>query len=148
MTVFESHRPNTEFSVQDVFDPLRFHSASEKRTFPAEPIFSAGWILAGAHLQCVASSLKFTLKATDRLARAQLKLLGQGRLSDPQEFQEQLRTVVDEARGCLGDIAEMASQEVRQLQHRLNGLQEATRGLVPEASISEGSYRRRWKAKL
>jgi hypothetical protein len=148
MTVFESDRPNTKSSARDTFDPLQFHSQSEKRTPPTEPIFAAGWILAGAHLECVASSLKFTLRATDRFARAQLKLLGQGRLSDPQEFQVQLRTVVDEARGCLGDIAEMASQEVRQLQHRLSVLQEATRGLAPEARISEGSYRRRWKAKL
>jgi hypothetical protein len=77
-----------------------------------------------------------------------MKVLGHARLSDPQEFPVQLRTVVDEARGCLGDIAELASQEFRQLQHRLSEMQDATRRLVPEANISDSSYRRRWKAKL
>jgi hypothetical protein len=125
-----------------------FQSASGKRTLEADPIFTAVSILAGAHLQCVVSSLKFTLRATDRLARAQVKLLGQGGLADPQEFPAQLSTVVDEARGCLGDIAEMASQEFHQLQQRLNELQETTRRLAPEANISEGPYRRRWKVKL
>ena len=148
MTEVESGEPNTEISVQDGFDRSKFQTASDKRTLETEPIFTAGWILADAHLQCVVSSLKFTLKATDRLARAQVKLLGQGMLSDPQEFPRQLRTVVDEARSCLGDIGEMASQEFRQLQRRLNELQEATRRLVPEANISRSSYRRRWKVKL
>jgi hypothetical protein len=148
MTVVDSDEQNTELSVQDVFDRSKFPAASDKRTLEREPIFTAVSILAGAHLQCVVSSLKFTLKATDRLARTQVKLLGQGRLSDPQEFPAQLRTVVDEARGCLGDIAEIASQEFRQLQRRLNELQETTRRLAPEANISKGSYRRRWKAKL
>jgi hypothetical protein len=148
MTVVESDEPNTELSVQDGFDRSKFPTASDKRTFGTEPVFTAVSILAGAHLHCVVSSLKFTLMATDRLARTQVKLLGQGRLSDPQEFPAQLRTVVDEARGCLGDIAEMASQEFRQLQSRLNELQETTRRLAPEANVSKGSYRRRWKAKL
>jgi hypothetical protein len=130
------------------FTDQNFQSPSDKRTLEADPIFTAVSILAGAHLQCVVSSLKFTLRATDRLARAQVKLLGHGRLADPQEFPAQLRTVVDEARGCLGDIAEMASEEFRQLQQRLNELQETTRRLAPEANISEGSYRRRWKVKL
>lgn len=148
MTVVESGEPNTEISLQDAFDRSKFQTASDKRTLEIEPIFTAGWILAGAHLQCVVSSLKFTLKATDRLARAQVKLLGQGMLSDQQEFPRQLRTVVDEARSSLADIGEMASQEFRQLQRRLNELQEATRRLVPEANISQSSYRRRWKVKL
>src|SRR5258707_2772382 len=98
MTEVESGEPNTEISVHDACDGSKFQTASDKRTLETEPIFTAGWILAGAHLQCVVSSLKFTLTATDRLARAQVKLLGQGMLSDPQEFPRQLRTVVDEAR--------------------------------------------------
>ena len=137
MTVVDSDKPSTEISLQD-----------DHRTLETAPIFTAGRILAGAHLQCVVSSLKFTLRATDRLARAQVKLLGHARLSDPREFPVQLRTVVDEARGCLRDVADLASQEFRQLQHRLSELQETTRRMVPEANISEASYRRRWKAKL
>jgi hypothetical protein len=148
MTVVDSDKQNTEFGVHDAFDRSKFQTTSDKRTLETEPIFTAVSILAGAHLQCVVSSLRFTLRATDRLARTQVKLLGQGRLSDPQEFPAQLRKVVDEARGCLGDITEMASQEFFQLQRRLNELQETARRLAPEANISEGSYRRRWKAKL
>jgi hypothetical protein len=148
MAVVDSDEPNTELSVQDASDRSEFPTASNRRAFETEPVFSAVSILAGAHLHCVVSSLKFTLLATNRLAQTQVKLLGQGRLSDPQEFPGQLRTVVDEARGCLGDIAEMASQEFRQLQRRLNELQETTRRLAPEANVSRGSYRRRWKAKL
>jgi hypothetical protein len=148
MTVVDSDKQNTEFSVRDAFGRAKFPTASHNHTLETEPIFTAVWILAGAHLQCVVSSLRFTLKATDRLARTQVKLLGQSQLSDPQEFPAQLRTVVDEARGCLGDIAEIASQEFRQLQRGLNELQEATRRLAPAANIPEGSYRRRWKAKL
>ncbi len=148
MTVVDSDEPNTELSVQDAFDRSKFPTASDRRTFETEPVFTAVSILAGAHLHCVVSSLKFTVLATDRLARTQVKLLGQGRLSEPHEFPVQLRTVVDEAQGCLGDIAEMASQEFRQLQRRLNELQETTRRLAPEANVSRGSYRRRWKVKL
>jgi len=148
MTVVDSDEQNTVFSVQDLFDRTKFPTMSDKRPVETEPMFAAVSILANAHLQCVVSSLKFTLKATDRLARAQVKLLGQGRLSDPQEFPSQLRTAVDDARGCLGDIAELAFQEFRQLQRRLSELLETTRRLAPEARISEGSYRRRWKVKL
>jgi len=148
MTVVDCDEPNTELNVQDASDRPEFPTASDRRTFETEPIFTAVSILAGAHLHCVVSSLKFTLLATDRLARTQVKLLGHGRLSDPHEFPTQLRTVVDEARGCLRDIAELASQEFHQLQNRLNELQETTRRLAPEANVSRGSYRRRWKAKL
>jgi hypothetical protein len=146
MTAVDSES-DAGLGVQDAFGHSKLQSSSRLQG-ETNPVFRVGLILAGAHLQCVVSSLRLTLKATDRLARAQAKLLGQGELSEPQEFSQHLRTVVDEARSSLGDIAEMASQELRQLQRRLNDLQETTRRLVPEASTSEGPYRRRWKAKL
>src|SRR6266404_8944253 len=90
MTVVDSDEPNTELSVQDAFDRSKFPTASDRRTFETEPVFTAVSILAGAHLHCVVSSLKFTVLATDRLARTQVKLLGQGRLSEPHEFPVQL----------------------------------------------------------
>jgi len=148
MTVVDSDKQSAVLSVRDAFGGGKFPTAIHERTLETNPIFNAVLILAGAHMQCVFSSLTFTLKATDRLARTQVKLLGQVAFSVPQEFPAQLRTVVDEARGCLGDIAEMASQEFGQLQRGLHDLQEATRRLAPEANVQEGSYRRRWKAKL
>ena len=111
------------------------------------PLFKVGCILAGAHAQCLASGLRFALRATRRLAQAQVNLSSRIDFSDDQKPPEQLRTVVDEARGCLGDVAELASQEFQHLQDRLNALQEKARRLVPTTDVAEYTYTRRWKAK-
>ena len=145
MTVVDDDGPDTALSADDPFGLSKLQRLSRFQT-QTDPIFKVGFILAGAHLQCVLSSIKFTVRATDRLARAQVRLLGQGKPS-AQDFPQHVRTVVDEARSSLGDIAEMASHEFRQLQLQLHELQEGTRGLVPETSIFEGAYKRRWKAK-
>lgn len=122
-------------------------SGNAQEAFGAAPVFKVGYILATAHVQCLATGLKFALRATKRLAQAQANLSHRVSFSEHQQPPEQLRTVVDEARGCLGDIAELASQEFHHLQGRLNALQEATRRLVPEAKAPEFSYTRRWKVK-
>jgi hypothetical protein len=141
MTVFEDNETIFSGNAQEAF------GSNFQTLRGAAPTFRLGCILAGAHVQCLASSLKFTLRATKRLAQAQVNLLHHVSRSDHQRPPEQLRTAVDEARGCLGDIAELASQEFHHLQGRLNALQEATRRLVPEANVPEYSYTRRWKAK-
>lgn len=141
MTVFEDNETIFSGNAQDAF-------GSNFQTFgSAAPIFRVGCILAGAHVQCLASGLKLALRATKRVAQAQVNLTQRVSFSDHQQPQEQLRTVVDEARGCLGDIAALASQEFHHLQGRLSALEEATRRLVPEANVPEYSYTRRWKAK-
>jgi len=141
MTVFEDNETIFSGNAEEAF------SSNFQTLGSAAPLFKVGCILAGAHVQCLASGLKFTLRATKRLAQAQVNLSRHASFSDQQQPPEQLRTVVDEARGCLGDIAELASQEFHHLQGRLNALQEATRRLVPEANVPEYSYTRRWKAK-
>ena len=141
MTVFESNETFFSGNAQEAF------GSNLQALGGASPVFKVGFILAGAHVQCLASGLKFGLRATKRLAQAQLNLSRHVGFSDHQQPPEQLRTVVDEARGCLGDIAELASQEFQHLQGRLNALQEATRRLVPEADVPEYPYTRRWKAK-
>jgi hypothetical protein len=87
MTVVDSDKQNTEFSVRDAFGRAKFPTASHNHTLETEPIFTAVWILAGAHLQCVVSSLRFTLKATDRLARTQVKLLAKASFPIRKNFQ-------------------------------------------------------------
>jgi hypothetical protein len=140
MSVFEDNETIFSGNTQEAF-------GSNFRTLgSAAPVFKVGCILAGAHVQCLASGLKFALRATKRLAQAHVNLSQHVSFSDHQQ-PEQLRTVVDEARGCLGDIAELASQEFHHLQGRLNAFDEATRRLVPEASLPEYLYTRRWKAK-
>jgi hypothetical protein len=113
-----------------------------------EPAFNVGSILADAYLQCVASGIRFAFKTTSILAKGQITFLNQVRFPNAQEFPEQLRTVVDEARGCLRDVADVASLELDQLRRRLAALDEATQNLVPDVDNSDHPYRRRWKAKL
>jgi hypothetical protein len=141
MTVFKDNETIFSGSAQEAF------GSSFQALGSAPPVFKVGCILAGAHVQCLASGLKFALRATKRLAQAQVNLSHHVSFSDHQQPPAQLRTVVDEARGCLGDIAELASQEFHHLQGRLNELQEATRRLVPQADVPEYPYTRRWKAK-
>lgn len=114
----------------------------------AEPFFRIASLFANAYWQCVASGLRFGFTTTQRLAQGQLQLLQHLRFSDPQAFQEQaLRVVVDEARGCLRDVADAASEELGRLRSELAALQEAARGLLAEEEDTEKVYRRRWKAK-
>jgi hypothetical protein len=141
MTVFEDNETTFSQNAQEAF------GSSFQTLGSAAPVFKVGCLLAGAHAQCLASGLKFALRATKRLAQAQVNLSRHVSFSDHKQPPEQLRTVVDEARGCLGDIAELASQEFQHLQGRLNALQEAARRLVPEANVPEYPYTRRWKAK-
>jgi hypothetical protein len=112
----------------------------------ADPIFKIGFILAGAHLQCFLSSVRFTLKTTDRLARAQLRLFDRGKPSRESDLPQHLR-MIEEARTSLGEIAEIATQEFSQLQTKLHELQNGVSGLAPRSPASIGPYKRRWKVK-
>ena len=86
-------------------DNEKIFSGNAQEAFGAAPVFKVGYILATAHVQCLATGLKFALRATKRLAQAQANLSHRVSFSEHQQPPEQLRTVVDEARGCLGDIA-------------------------------------------
>lgn len=116
--------------------------------FERDPALNVGSILTDAYLQCVASGVRFAFKTTSILAKGQISLLSQIRFPNAHEFPEQLRTVVDEARGCLREVADVASLELGQLRTRIGALEEATRRLVPDVNDSDHPYRRRWKAKL
>ena len=112
-------------------------SGNAQEAFGAAPVFKVGYILATAHVQCLASGLKFALRATKKLAQAQANLSHHVSFSDHQQPPEQLRTAADEARVCFGDVAELASQEFHHLQGRLNAPQETVRRTVPEANAPE-----------
>jgi hypothetical protein len=114
----------------------------------AEPAISVGIILADAHLQCMASGVRFALKATSILATGQLRFLNEIRSTDAHEFPDRLRTVVDEARGCLRELADVMSLEAGRLHRQLAALDEAARNLVPHIDNADQPYRRRWKAKI
>lgn len=146
MFVVDDTGPKAALGAQDDFAPTTAQGLNHFQN-QIDPIFRVGYILAGAHLQCLLSSIRFTIRTTGRLASAQVKLLSQVQPSEPQGLPQHLRIVVDEARSSLGEIAEMASQEFCQLQDQLKKMQESTRRLVPEPSASERPYERRWKAK-
>jgi hypothetical protein len=126
----------------------RFALGDEDRGFVAEPAINIGMILADAQLQCLASGLRLGLKTTSILAAGQLRFLGRLQFSNAEEFPERLGTVVDEARGCLREVAEAMTVELGRLQHHLGSLDEAARNLVPRPDDSGQPYRRRWRAKL
>jgi hypothetical protein len=116
--------------------------------FGPNSLFNVGTILTDAYLQCVASGVRFAFKTTGVLAKGQLSLLHQMGFPAAQEFPDQTRTVVDEARGCLREIADIASIEFSHLHDKLAALEEAARNLVPAVQDNDRPYRRRWKAKL
>jgi hypothetical protein len=129
--------------------PLSERAASrdEGNGFVAEPAINVGMILAHAQLQCFASGLRLGLAATSILVCGQLKFLSRLRFSSAEEFPEELGTVVDEARGCLREVAEAVTAELGQLQRSFGSLDEAACNLVPRPDESEQLYRRRWKVK-
>ena len=116
--------------------------------FAPNSLINVGTILTDAYLHCVASGVRFAFKTTGILAKGQLSVLHQLGLPAAQEFPDQTRTIVDEARGCLREIAEVASIEFSHLHDKLDALEEAARNLVPAVQDNDRPYRRRWKAKL
>jgi hypothetical protein len=106
-------------------------------------------ILGRAHLQCAVSGLRFGLRTTKRLFQGQSRLLDHMRSSESSDdFREQaVRILVDEARGCLRDVVDASSEEVRRLQSELARLQEEVRAVVSGGNDSQIEYTRRWKAK-
>jgi hypothetical protein len=116
--------------------------------FVSDSLINVGSILTDAYLHCVTSSLRFGFKTTEILVKGQLSLLHQFGRPIGQEFPDQTRTAIDEARGCLRELADIASLEFSQLHRKLAALEEAARNLVPAVQDNERPYRRRWKAKL
>ena len=141
MTVFEDNTTFFSGNAQEAF------GSNFQTLGSAPPILKVGCMPPSAHVQCLASGLKFALRATKKLAQAQANLSHHASFSDHRQPPEQLRTAADEARVCLGDVAELASQEFHHLQGRLNAPQETVRRTVPEANAPEHPYTRRWKAK-
>jgi hypothetical protein len=90
------------------------------------------------------------LRTTKRLFQGQSRLMGHMRSPESSDdFREQaMRILVDEARGCLRDVVDASSEEVRRLQSELARLQEEVRAVVSGGNGSEIEYTRRWKAKL
>jgi hypothetical protein len=131
--------------------PSNRHGVSEDDaldTTAGDPVLEIASILGQAYLQCVVSGVRFGYKATKRIIQGESQVLTRMRGSQsPQDFGEQaLRTVVDEARGCLRDIVDAASEEFRRLESRLNRLQQGARSIIDHAEDS-GVYTRRWRAK-
>jgi hypothetical protein len=135
----------------DMADRSNRYTKDEDRPFDAadEPAFEIASILGQAYLQCVVSGLRFGYKTTKRIIQGEAQLFDRMRASPDALREEALRMIVDEARGCLRDVADAASQEFRRLQSKLDRLHEGTRALVtdPEDAGVNTRYTRRWKAK-
>lgn len=121
--------------------------SDEDRGLVAAPAIRVGMILAHAHVQCLASGLRLGATATSILVRGQLRCLRRLRSSGAGELTEELGTVVDEARGCLREVAEAVTVELGQLHQTLGSLDEAARTLVPHMDDSQQPYRRPAKVK-
>ena len=83
-------------------------SGNAQEAFGAAPVFKVGYILATAHVQCLATGLKFALRATKRLAQAQANLSHRVSFSEHQQPPEQLRTVWTKLEGVWEILPEMA----------------------------------------
>jgi hypothetical protein len=130
---------------------MRFFESDQTRLgdgFVSDALVNVGSILTDAYLHCVASGLRFGFKTTGILVKGQLSLLNQCGLPTAHEIPDQTKTAIDEARGCLREIADIASLEFSQLHRKLAALEESARNLVPAVQDNDRPYRRRWKAKL
>ena len=112
----------------------------------AEPLMQIASILGRAHFHCAVSGLRVGLRATKRLCQGHLRLMSHMAQSDsPREHA--LRIIVDETRGCLREVADVSSQEVRRLQVELGKLQEEAREIIAEPEEPARKHKRAWKAK-
>jgi len=112
------------------------------------PFLKMACILGGAYLECGVTGVRFGIAATKTVVRGNVRLIDALQSTGSEAIPEDgLRLAVDEARSCLRDLRDAASHEFRRLQSRLLPLQEAARDLVTKADSSEGTPRRRWKAK-
>ncbi len=141
---------NKDFRRHDARRPNRHNMEENDRSGTAqrEPFLEIGSILGHAYLECVISTLRFGCNVTGRIVKGQSEVWARMPASQtPEEFRERtLRMAVDEARGCLRDVLDLASHEFRGLQEKLGSLQEQARAIVRDAEDSK-VYTRRWKAK-
>jgi hypothetical protein len=113
------------------------------------PVLQIAGILARAHLRCAVSGLRFGFRTTKRIVEGQARLLEHLRAgrSGNDRLEQAVRTIVDESRGCLRELAEASSQEFRRLQSELAHLDQEARTLIEQAADSRNGYVRRWKVK-
>lgn len=103
-------------------------------------------VLGRASLACFASSTRYWTQLSDILARhypaisrGLLGLDGEGRDAD-----EARGTLLDGARACLRELAELPAREAQRLAGELEHLGETLRGTADE---SPAPRRRRWRVK-
>ncbi len=124
--------------------------------FSASPLFERGpaamvpvaTILFQAYLQSMSSSVRFGGRLTETMAQCQARMIE--RLSEADVASaadgESLRVLIDDARACLREVAELSADEARALQSNVAALDDALRTLAGEPSEPAGSGRR-WKVK-
>lgn len=144
----EADARHTTDQTQDRAD-LGANLNDELAKSATDPFFHIATVLGQAYMQCALSGMRFGHKATQRLVEGQMRISKQMENPTASEHsrEQALRTVVDEARGCLSDLAEASSDEFRELQSQLAKLQEAAPGVIDSADDSSNAYVRRWKVK-
>ena len=100
-------------------------------------------ILARAQLGFAVGGLRFGLGTTRRILRHEVRLLAEARsLSQaPDGDGRRLSVVVDEVRGCIREIGELAQEEAGRLKSQLIELDAEVRALIAEGSGSAGHRR-------
>lgn len=120
-----------------------------RRGDAASPALRIASILGHANYLCVMSGLRFGFRSTKRLCQAQLRLLGHLARPDSADHggDHMLRILVDEARGCLREVADASAHEFHHLQRELGNLGEKARSVVHEPQTLTDQHVRRGKAK-
>ena len=97
-----------------------------------EAALTLALILARAHLGIAAGGLRFGLGTTKRIVRGEMRLLAEaGSLFQALDADgHRLAIVVDEVRGCIREIGELAQEEAGRLKSRLIALDAEVRGLI------------------
>ena len=125
-------------------------------TLGNSPLFDRGpaamWpvaaVLMQTYFQCISSSVRFGGRLTDKMAQCQARMIERLAEADVASAAdgESMRILIDDARACLREVAELSAAEAKALKTNIETLDETLRSLagdVPEPS----SATRHWKVK-
>jgi hypothetical protein len=122
---------------------------TETEELPVDRLLKVGSVLGQANLCCLGSGLRLAFRTSRRLAKGHLRLLSHVVSTGVSAESDKhiLAVVVDEARGCLREVADSAAEEFGRLQRELHGLQDTARKIVAEQREEPRKHRRFYKVK-
>lgn len=104
-------------------------------------------VLMQTYVQSLSGSVRFGGRLTEKMARCQAKMIERLAEADAASISdgENMRILIDDARACLREIAEISAEEANNLNTCIQAMDEALRSLAGEAGSDGGG--RRWKVK-